>query len=300
MQEIFNFAVLVSTSVPSLKLNLKLYKEGKINRLPDPDYFEPSVMYEITDDSLKKLQEENIENVHLEKLSEIKGKSYNNKEFKITVIKIIGEDLYKKHRNTLKKQSLQYVSNIEDCATDYKKRLATYLYFSAFSYFEFYIGEICDEIINSQPKIDIDSYLSNHLATHENTQKRIKLDHNLDSRRIDRYKSISKQLINEGYKKPNEILFNSLISLLKSQSEDLKANNIPDFLEKVFLYKFSKSDSDTFHSIRSNRNSIGHGDHSYAPDLSDVVEMNRFLKKLSSDIDSHIIFHFKELNNFSA
>ena len=55
IQEIFDFAVLVTASVPVTKLNLKLYKDGKINRLPDPDFFEPSVVYEITEHTLNSL-----------------------------------------------------------------------------------------------------------------------------------------------------------------------------------------------------------------------------------------------------
>ena len=40
VQSIFDFAVVVCHSVPALKLQMKLLDEGKITKLPDPDYFE--------------------------------------------------------------------------------------------------------------------------------------------------------------------------------------------------------------------------------------------------------------------
>lgn len=39
VQESFDFAVMICHSVPALKLQMKLLDEGKINKLPDPDYF---------------------------------------------------------------------------------------------------------------------------------------------------------------------------------------------------------------------------------------------------------------------
>lgn len=39
MQEIFDFAVAVSYSIPSLKMNIKNVKEGKLSYLPKADYF---------------------------------------------------------------------------------------------------------------------------------------------------------------------------------------------------------------------------------------------------------------------
>ncbi|SEJ79312.1 hypothetical protein SAMN05216327_12045 [Dyadobacter sp. SG02] len=40
VQSIFDFAVVVCHSIPALKLQMKLLDEGKITKLPDPDYFE--------------------------------------------------------------------------------------------------------------------------------------------------------------------------------------------------------------------------------------------------------------------
>jgi hypothetical protein len=62
IQEVFNFAVIVTAGIPILKETIKIYRKGKINKLPDPDYFEPSVMYEIKGSTLIKLTELGIDN----------------------------------------------------------------------------------------------------------------------------------------------------------------------------------------------------------------------------------------------
>ncbi|MGM0479383.1 MAG: hypothetical protein ACQERC_09180 [Bacteroidota bacterium] len=42
MQEVFDFAVVICHSVPALKLQIKLLEKGKIEKLPEPDYFTPN------------------------------------------------------------------------------------------------------------------------------------------------------------------------------------------------------------------------------------------------------------------
>lgn len=47
VQETFDFAVMVCHSVPALKLQMKLLDEGKITKLPDPDYFTKNTTTEL-------------------------------------------------------------------------------------------------------------------------------------------------------------------------------------------------------------------------------------------------------------
>ena len=127
-QEIFNFAVLVTMSVPVLKQNIK--------RLPDPDYFEPSVVYEISQDTIDTLTERGVEKDKIVKLKGLLNIPINSSEFKEKVVASIGEDDYKANRNEIKRQSKTYADNLTNCTTNYQSKLATYLYFSTFSYIE--------------------------------------------------------------------------------------------------------------------------------------------------------------------
>ncbi len=298
IQEIFSFAVIVTASVPVLKQNIKIYKEGKISRLPDPDYFEPSVVYEITKPTLDKLKVLKVDPDKVEGLAKILNQTFTNNEFKLRVVNAIGEDLYKEHRNILKKQSVDYVNNIEISTKGYQKKLATYLYFSAFSYFEAYIVDLAKEVIAQFSKLDKTKYLSGHPLSQNLINHRGKLIKPHDKRKEDRYSKFSKILKNDGYKTPGELLFSSSLESLEEKINDLKANDIPVFLEKIFLYQMPESEKAIFHTLRNNRNSIGHGDKAYVPTLSDVIEANKFFKRISTEIDSYIVFHFFELANF--
>ena len=300
VQEVLDFAVLVTLSVPVLKQNIKLLADGKITRLPDPDYFEPSVIYEITDTTLQRMSEFGLESEKFENLFELKNKPLNESEFKRKVILAVGEDIYKKHRNILKTQSDIYIANIEKSITDYRSKLSTYLYFSTFSYFEAYIIDLSKEVIADLSKIDKKEYIVGHQINSAKIDARQKLSQETDPRKKDRYIKFSKQLDADAYLVPERILFASLIEMLEEKIDDLKANEIPAFLEKTFLYKMSGENKQTFSNVRTNRNSIGHGNKSYNPNLNDVLSANHFFKKLASEIDVHVMFHFSKLANYQG
>lgn len=298
IQDIFNFAVLVTNSVPVLKYNIKLFKIGDIKRLPDPDFFEPSVIYTLKESAIETLSKSGIDDNKIIELKKLIDIPLNNKEFKEKLIKIIGETEYKKNRNLLKVQSLNYINNLYDCSLNYQQKLATYLYFSTFSYFESFIYDITKEISDSFLVIDSTKYIEEFQVNSTVLDDRIKLDKKHDPRKKDRYIKYSKKLKLAGYKPPEEVFFASLVDLLNSRVNDLKANEIPDFLEKTLRFKLSDDDKNMYHSHRTNRNSIGHGDNSFKPSLKDVIELNKFFKILSTSIDKHVSLYFLRLQNF--
>ncbi|SHJ98136.1 hypothetical protein SAMN04488028_102366 [Reichenbachiella agariperforans] len=297
-QEIFNFAVLVTTSVPVLKQSLNLFKKGTISRIPEPDFFEPSVIYEITADTIASLSEEQLPVDKIEELKKIVDTPISHSQFKKTVVDVIGEEHYKKHRNTIRRQSLNYINNISDCTTDYQSKLSSYLYFSLFSYFEAFISDLVMEIIDAIERLNTEQYFDN-LKVNSDLKKNIKtLNKDFDPRKIDRYKKFSTQLNSRGYKPPEDLLLSTMLTLLKNKNGDLKANEIPDFLKKTFHFELSEDDNQTFHNLRANRNSIGHGDRNFNPSLKSVIDTNKFLKGLSAKIDEHISLHFKAIKNY--
>lgn len=296
-QEIFDFAVLITSSVPTFKYNLKLFESGDINRISEPDYFQPSVIYEITQSTLDDLKIKGLSEEKLVKLSELVNKPLNNREFKESIIARIGKDDYKDHRNILKRQSAEYIQNLRECTKDYQKKLASYLYFSLFSYFEAFVGDLVNELIDNFNKLDIPKYLEESSNIDFDREIRV-LDRAHDPRKIDRYKKYSEELINKGYKEPQHLIFSSMLDILKASNENMKANDIPDFLKKFFFFELSESDNEVYHSLRSNRNSLGHGGTSFTPTLKSVIDANKFFKRISKEIDSHVTRNFMNLNNF--
>ena len=281
-QEIFNFAVLVTISVPVLKQNVKLFSEGKIKRFPDPDYFEPSVIYEITQGTIDTLTENGVETKNLNKLI---GIPLNSSEFKGKVIEAIGEKAYKANRNTIKRQAKNYADNILNCTIDYQSKLAAYLYFSTFSYFESFVYDLATEIVSGFDQIDRENYIVGFKQDQKIYSDMIKLDKDYDPRKNDRYKKYSNKLQSQGYLDPERILFSSFIDIYNAKIENLKANEIPVFLEKTLLFKMTEEENQIFHSIRDNRNSIGHGAKSFTPHLNDVINANKFLKSFRACLD---------------
>jgi hypothetical protein len=297
-QEIFNFAVLITMSVPTLKQNIKLFNEGTINRLTDPDYFEPSVIYEIKPGTIEDLKAKGLSEEKIEKLTLLLGNPFNTKEFKLKVIDAIGEADYNLHKGTIKRQSKNYIDNITNCTTNYQTKLATYLYFSTFSYFEAFIIDISLEIINGFNKLNKEEYIDTYKPTHDIISDMIKLDKVFDASKKDRYRKFSKKLRADGYQDPERLVFSSLSEIFNTRMENLKANEIPVFLEKTLVFKMTETEASTFHSIRNNRNSIGHGGRGFSPHLNDVINANKFFKSLSERIDKHVTFYFFNLNNY--
>ncbi|UII28080.1 hypothetical protein LVD15_06545 [Fulvivirga maritima] len=298
-QEIFDFAVLITSSVPTFKHNLKLFESGEINRLSEPDYFQPSVIYEITQSTLVDLEGKGLIEEKLEKLSDLVNIPLNNREFKESIIARIGKDNYQKYRNTLKRQSADYIKNLRECSKAYQKKLASYLYFSLFSYFEAFIGDLVNEVINDFNKLNIPKHLEK--VSNIDFEKEIRiLDRKYDPRKIDRYKKYSEQLINKGYVKPEHLMFSSMLDILKDSNENMKANDIPDFLKKFFFFELSPSDNEIYHNLKSNRNSLGHGGTTFTPTLKSVIDSNKFFKRISKKIDTHVTRNFMNLNNFKT
>lgn len=299
IQDIFDFAVLVTSSVPNLKKNINLYKNGIISRMPDTDYFEPSVIFEITDKTIESLKKTELKVDLIIELEKMKNIPFNSTEYKKKVIALIGSDNYSKFRNQLCTQSKDYVSNLANCSIGYQKKLATYLYFSTFSYFEAFIKDLFSEIVSHFHLLNVEDYITTNPISELGSNLRSQLDQPFDSRKLNKYTKKSRELSSQGYNKPELLLFSTLIKSFCDKIEDLKANDIPDFSEKVFAYKFIEDDKLQFHSIRSNRNSIGHGSRLFNPDLSDVLKANKTLKQLASKIDLHLQYYFHRLKNYN-
>lgn len=298
IQEIFNFAVLVTSAVPVLKHNLGLFDKNQISRISEPDFFEPSVVYEITDKTLETLKTEDFPSDALAKLVTIKNQELHNREFKTKVKELIGDELFNKNRLKIMQQSKSYIENIRSCSVEYQSKLASYLYFSLFSYFEAFVGDISKEVLSNLSTIDSDNknYINKKVKDENFKSVRHELDKPFNKQRIDRYRKYSNQLDDLGYLTPEKLLLPIFIKNLKGKIDAFNANEIPSFLQNSFEFEFGEEAEKYFNKVRSNRNSIAHGDGKYSPSLKDVIEANKHFKKLSRNIDKHLTFNFFTLN----
>lgn len=298
IQDIFNFAVLVTSSVPVLKYNLKLFEQNKITRIPDPDFFETSVIYELKQESINQLKsDQKISEDQESALLVLKGLPLSLSNFKSKLIHILGRDLFDIYRNSLKIQSIKHIENLRACTVDYKEKLSTYLYFSNFSYFESFLIDIAEEAISSTHASNIEKHFTDTITT-DLVKARTKLNKEEDLRKLDTYKKYSKILDDEGYLTPDEILAASMKEYIIEKLKNLYTKDVFDFLKKILGYQISPSDMIEFGSIRQNRNEIAHGKHTFTPNLADVISTNKFYKRISKDINNHVMLHFSKIKNF--
>lgn len=104
----------------------------------------------------------------------------------------------------------------------------------------------------------------------------------------------------EGYKEPEDVLFPSLLANYKKKVEDLKAKDIPQFLEETFSYAFTSAEKEYFDNVRDNRNKIAHGLGGFSPSMRSVIELHSFFKSLSIRIDEHIMLYFIKPKNYTS
>lgn len=231
-QEIFDFAVMVCHSVPALKLQMNLLDQGKINKLPDPDYF--------TKNTTEELREQ---------------------------------------------------------ANGYKENLATYLFISTFAFFENYFGSVLKEILDLNTSIPDDPTLKENLYNNTDIKSKRVLRGTFKKKDLQRYEKYSKQLKNNDYVTPDNLLkiiaFNNLYKTIK----DLKANQIPDFLISNLKMEISEREKGSFNTYRQLRNDIAHGDKPEI-NLRNVKEANKFLRNFAAKIDDYLTEHFVKLNNY--
>lgn len=235
VQAIFDFAVIVCHSVPALKLQMKLLDEGKITKLPKPDYFEVS-------NSSSQLREQ---------------------------------------------------------AKDYKDKLATYLFLSSFAFFENYLGSVLKEVLSLSITIPEKTIIKNSLINNNNTKPKKILRSSFDQRHIQRYQKYSKELNDNDYIHPEKLISIIAVESLINTIQDLKANQIPDFLIKSFKMDISDVDKNTFGTYRQLRNDIAHGDNPRIT-MNKVKEANKFLRKFAKNIDEYLIEHYVKIHNYKV
>jgi hypothetical protein len=233
VQSIFDFAVVVCHSVPALKLQMKLLDDGKITKLPDPDYFEA-----------------------------------NNP-----------------------------TSKLREQADGYKDKLATYLFLSSFAFFENYVGSALKEVFNLSIVIPDTALLKADLTQNTNTKAKKILRSSYDQRHSQRYDKFSNELKASNYIQPDKLISTIAVENLNKTINDLKANQIPDFLINTIKMDITDADKNSFGTYRQLRNDIAHGDNPIVT-MRKVREANKFLRKFATLIDEFLIEHYVKIDNF--
>ena len=179
----------------------------------------------------------------------------------------------------------------------YKNQLSKYLYLSSFSFFESYIGNVINELIEKEFELVEDLDIRSRISNPKLEGAKRLLNSSSKSSHNGRYEVKSKFLRSEKYLPAKELWIDTTVKILKKRIEDLKANEIPSFLSNFFHLELEETDVNKFGEYRGLRNDIAHGDEIQIG-LNKVKEMNRFFKKMAKRIDKHMKNHFVMPKNY--
>lgn len=184
-------------------------------------------------------------------------------------------------------------------ASDYKRQLASFLLLSSFSFFEAFVIDAIEEMIDFHGGVDSfinraesreKKLIAPTLSQEAERAKRI-LSAPSNPHHIQKYKKHSKKLAVEGYRFPSERFSTYGVRMLVQKLANLRPNDIPDLLRFGLHMNLDDKAVERFHSIRDTRNKLAHGENVNLS-LRDVSEMNDFLRKFSNLINQHLVQHF--------
>ena len=180
----------------------------------------------------------------------------------------------------------------------YKKRLASYLHISSFSFFEAYVKGAIEEFIQFHG--DSDKFIQRaicraerHLKDNEDDTKkhRAKLHGPYKKGNSLRYAKHIRQLEELHYRFPTELFSAYGLKTLIARSRDFTAKDIPEIMMDCFSFPLYREAIKRFVSYKDRRNNIAHGNPSDYK-LKEVLDMNEDLKSLASSFDKHLISYY--------
>ncbi len=198
------------------------------------------------------------------------------------------------------------IAKVKESTKVYKESLARHVFFSSFSFFEAYVGNVLKEIIEFHGKEDLlrRTSLNAHTKTCESlaAKSKRKLQEYQKPQNNEKYASHGKKLHNENYRFPSTLLSTFGLKYLCSliEEEKIRAVEIPNMLQEVLHLELDKTtEIDEFHKYRDVRNKIAHGTASPKDfSLPNAVRANDFLRNLALKVDRHVVEYFLVIETF--
>ncbi len=193
----------------------------------------------------------------------------------------------------------ELLKSLKTRASNYKSHICEYLLLTLFSYFEAYIIDVFEELIQFQKGYSYfqslaitkskdsmqKAYADKHLRKSINDLKPIRRKNKPDKRQ-------ALEILNKNnIRLPFEHFSAYGIFAIGQKIKDLKSKDIPEILMNVLLIDLTAEEIESFHKIRNLRNNIAHG-RKVNLDVKSVTEKNKTLTKLAKKVDLHITNHF--------
>ncbi len=187
---------------------------------------------------------------------------------------------------------------LREIAKGYKKMLGRFIILSSFSYFEAYVSEVMQEVLEFHGGEDKFVELAERKRDEglgyadPNIERLVKMLRERPKKgKRDKYARLNLELNRTNYSFPSDMFSVYGISHLRERLRDLRAAQVPDMIQYVLGLRMSDTEIETFHRIRDLRNDIAHGMVSEV-DLRAAIGDNKFLRSLAVNIDSRVVKHF--------
>ena len=199
----------------------------------------------------------------------------------------------------------QNQEQLKSYAAEYKSNLSKYLLISNFSYFEAYVLDAIEEMLNfhggsEQLLFAARRRCQQHVNPKDSViiSNRKKLQDSYKKKNDGKYKKYTKLLMNNNFKFPSELLSSYGVQKLSDELKSVKSVGIPNLLVDGLHFPMTEDEVNEFHRIRDIRNSIAHGKRE-SFDMPNAMKCNKFLRELSVKIDNHIVNNFFVIERFS-
>jgi hypothetical protein len=203
------------------------------------------------------------------------------------------------------KSSRTTVDDLLTTEATYEKRLAAYLLLTHFSFFESFVFDIINEMMDFQGGAEAfasrnerraKQFIGPHPAYIAKLKRKLQDSEKASWR--DRYRTYARKLADEGFRFPGELFGPYGLKSFVVKVKKMKAHEIPSVLVDALRVDLSEAEIEEYHNIREIRNAIAHGD---APIVSmkDAVGMNKSLRELAIKISDHFTENFFVIEKYA-
>lgn len=192
-------------------------------------------------------------------------------------------------------------NQVKEYEKHYKEDLGRATAITTFSYFESYVREVVEEIVDyhggQKPFVqmarDRAGATMDRLPASSQASKR-KLQEYGESGKRFKYQNHSKILDETGFRFPTELMAHyGALQLVKKMTEKhgFRAWEIPDILESALLFPIEATQKELFDELRSLRNKVAHGKPATV-DFAQGMQWAKALHALAAKVDAHVLEHF--------
>lgn len=185
---------------------------------------------------------------------------------------------------------------LKSISSGYKTKLSKYILISNFSFFEAYVFDVINEMLDFHggrdefiQKAKARGYQNAINDEVEETRKKIRIPNRVEHHQ--RYLEATKELEDIKYRFPSDMFGSYGAQMLIQKLSNMKSADIPSILKDGLHMVIPDDVVDSYHNTREIRNKIAHGE-TVELTIKQVTEMSKLLRGISLELDQHLLRYF--------